>query len=42
VLEWPFERWYYLGSGVLVLAIFMGFFGSRWAARTFIKDVSIS
>lgn len=42
VLAWPFERWYYLVAALMLLAIFMGFFGSRWAARTFIKDVSIS
>ena len=42
VLEWPFERWYYLSSSMLVLAVFMGYFGSRWAARKFIKNVSIS
>ena len=42
VLEWPFERWYYLSSSMLVLAVCMGYFGSRWAARKFIKNVSIS
>jgi cell division transport system permease protein len=42
VLEWPFGRWYYLCGAMLLLAIFMGFWGSQWAARRFIKETSIS
>ncbi|MCG2590488.1 cell division protein FtsX [Rhodohalobacter sulfatireducens] len=42
VLSWPFGRWYYLISGVVVLAIFLGWWGSRWAARKFIKDMGVS
>lgn len=42
VLEWPFGRWYYLSSAMILLAIFMGFWGSLWAARKFIKETSIS
>lgn len=42
VLEWPFGRWYYLCGAMLLLAIFMGFWGSQWAARKFIKETSIS
>jgi cell division transport system permease protein len=42
VLAWPFGRWYYLCGGMLLLAIFMGFWGSQWAARKFIKETSIS
>ena len=42
VMSWPFERWYYLTGGLLLLSILMGYFGSRWAARRFIRSVSIS
>jgi cell division transport system permease protein len=42
VLEWPFGRWYYLVGGMLLLAIIMGWWGSRWAARRFIAETYIS
>lgn len=42
VLEWPFGRWYYLCGGMILLSVFMGFWGSQWAARRFIKETSIS
>ncbi|MDZ7718676.1 MAG: permease-like cell division protein FtsX [Balneolaceae bacterium] len=42
VLSWPFGRWYYLISGVIILAIILGWWGSRWAARKFIKDMGVS
>lgn len=42
VLEWPFGRWYYLSGAMILLAVFMGFWGSQWAARKFIKKTSIS
>lgn len=38
VLSWPFGRWYFLTGGTLLLAVLMGWFGSRWAARKFIND----
>lgn len=41
ILEWPFGRWYFLCAGMVLLAIFMGLWGSRWAARKFIKETSI-
>lgn len=41
-IPWPFGRWYFLVGALFVLALFMGFFGSRWAARRFIKDSSLS
>ncbi|WP_340106346.1 cell division protein FtsX [Rhodohalobacter sp. 8-1] len=41
VLSWPFGRWYYLIGGVILLAVIMGWMGSRWAARKFIKDTSV-
>jgi cell division transport system permease protein len=42
VMEWPYGRWYYLCGGMLLLSVFMGFWGSQWAARRFIKRTSIS
>jgi cell division transport system permease protein len=42
VLAWPFGRWYYLCGAMVLLAVFMGFWGSQWAARKFIKETSIS
>ncbi|PAU95608.1 ABC transporter permease [Aliifodinibius salipaludis] len=42
ILEWPFGRWYYLSGAMVLLAVFMGFWGSQWAARKFIKKTSIS
>jgi cell division transport system permease protein len=41
VLSWPFGRWYFLIGGVVVLAMIMGWMGSRWAARKFIKNSSV-
>lgn len=42
ILEWPFGRWYYLSGAMMLLSIFMGFWGSLWAARRFIKKTTIS
>jgi cell division transport system permease protein len=42
VLAWPFSKYYYLTGGMWLLAIFMGYFGSRIAARKFIKETTIS
>lgn len=42
ILEWPFGRWYYLCGSMLLLAMLMGFLGSQWAARRFIRETSIS
>lgn len=42
VLAWPFGRWYYLCGGMVLLSMLMGFWGSQWAARKFIKETSIS
>ena len=41
VLSWPFGRWYFLLAGVLFLSILMGWWGSRWAARKFIKETKV-
>lgn len=42
VLEWPFGRWYYLIGAMILLSVMMGYWGSQWAARRFIKETSIS
>lgn len=42
VLSWPLGRWYFLIGGVILLAMMMGWWGSRWAARRFIKDTKVS
>ena len=42
ILGWPFGRWYYLSGAMILLAIVMGYWGSQWAARKFIKETSIS
>jgi len=41
ILGWPFGRWYYLIGGIIVLAVIMGWWGSRWASRKFIQDTTI-
>lgn len=42
ILEWPYGRWYYLCGAMLLLSMGMGFWGSQWAARRFIKKTSIT
>lgn len=42
ILAWPFGRWYYLSGTMVLLSMFMGYWGSQWAARRFIKQTSIS
>lgn len=42
VIPWPFGRWYFLIGAVFALALLMGLLGSRWAARKFIRDASLS
>ncbi len=42
VLDWPFGRWYYLSGAMVLLSILMGYWGSQWAARRFIRKTSIS
>ena len=41
VLSWPFGRWYYMVAGVVLLAVLMGWLGSRWAARRFIRETRV-
>ena len=40
-LDWPMGQWTYLVGGMVGLSLFMGYFGSRWAARTFINSVTV-
>lgn len=42
IMEWPFGRWYYLCGAMILLAMMMGYLGSQWAARKFIRETSIS
>jgi cell division transport system permease protein len=41
VLSWPFGRWYFLLGAILLLSILMGWWGSRWAARKFIRETKV-
>lgn len=41
ILSWPFGRWYYLIIGVILLSVIMGWWGSRWAARKFIRETKV-
>lgn len=41
VLSWPFGRWYFLIGGIILLALIMGWWGSRWAARKFIRETKV-
>ena len=41
VLVWPFGRWYYMVGSLLLLALIMGWVGSRWAAGTFIRKTKL-
>jgi cell division transport system permease protein len=41
VLTWPFGRWYFLLGAILLLSILMGWWGSRWAARKFIRETKV-
>lgn len=41
VLTWPFGRWYFLLGAVLLLSVMMGWWGSRWAARKFIRETKV-
>jgi len=40
-LSWPYGEWYYLAGGIIGLSIIMGWWGSRWAARKFIRDTKV-
>lgn len=42
ILAWPYNEWYYLSSAMIGLSIFMGFWGSQWASRRFIKKTSVN
>lgn len=40
-LEWPGGRWYYLIGFMFFLSLLMGWWGSFWASRKFIKDTQV-
>jgi len=41
ILSWPFGRWYFLIAAVLLLSVILGWTGSRWAARKFIRETTV-
>ena len=41
ILSWPFGRWYFLIAAVLLLSVMLGWTGSRWAARKFIRETTV-
>lgn len=41
IMTWPFGRWYFLTGFMVAMGIILGFWGSRWAARKFIKETTI-
>ncbi|GAB5408175.1 MAG: permease-like cell division protein FtsX [Balneolaceae bacterium] len=42
LLSWPFGQWYFLTGAMFGLAVLMGWWGSRLAARKFIEETYIS
>lgn len=42
VMSWPFDYWYYTLGGAALFAVLLGLFGSRWAARKFIRDHTVA
>ncbi len=42
ILNWPYGHWYYLAFAMMVLSVLMGFLGSQWASRRFIRKTSIT
>lgn len=42
VLGWPYGRWYFLAGAMMLLSLLMGFLGSQWAARKFIRETTVS
>ncbi len=42
VMTWPFDYWYYTIGGAVLFAVLLGLFGSRWAAKKFIKDHTVA
>lgn len=42
LLSWPFGSWYFLTGAMFGLAVLMGWWGSRLAARKFIEETYIS
>ncbi|MEX0927967.1 MAG: permease-like cell division protein FtsX [Balneolales bacterium] len=42
VLSWPMGHWYYLTGAMVLVAMIMGYFGSSWASRKFIRESTVS
>ncbi len=42
IIAWPFGRWYYLVGTMIILAVIMGWWGSRMASGRFISKTYIS
>lgn len=38
MLGWPLGEWYFLSGGLFLFALWLGWAGSFWAARRFIRD----
>jgi cell division transport system permease protein len=39
--SWPYGEWYYHIGGLIVLSVLMGWWGSRMAAKKFIRDTKV-
>lgn len=42
ILSWPFEEWHYTMGGIVLFTLILGLFGSRWAARKFIREHTVT
>jgi len=42
VISWPFGRWYFLVGAMFLVAVMMGFLGSRWASKKFIHRTTVA
>lgn len=42
VLSWPMGHWHYLTGAMVLVAMIMGYFGSSWASRKFIRESTVS
>ncbi len=42
ILSWPFDEWYYTMGGIILFTLILGLFGSRWAARKFIREHTVA
>lgn len=42
VMAWPFGRWYFLVGAMMGLSLIMGWWGSTWASRRFIRQTAVT